>query len=136
MCDKTGIHLHVQSWYEQLSNLAEFDDEYNQCRDFYSTLYPYGSHGCATNPRLQSFTDSYVTEVCGVFHSKYVHMGMDEMFQFACCDDCKRIIDGGVTKEQLFVDFVLHAHALVVAMGCTMLMWDDTKGDSIIEEIS
>lgn len=122
---ETLAHMEKFFVYKQLSDFAEFDDEHNQGRDFCSPLYPHGSHGCATNPRLQSFTDKYVTEVCGVFHSKYVHMGMDEMFQFACCDDCRRTIDGGVTKQQLFVDFVLHEHALVSAMNRTMLMWDD-----------
>lgn len=122
---ETLAHMEKFFVYEQLSDLAEFDDEHSQGRDFCSPLYPRGSHGCVTNQCLQSFTDKYVTEVCGVFRSKYVHMGMDEMFQFACCDDCKRIIDGGVTKQQLFVDFVLHAHAFVAAMGRTMLMWDD-----------
>ncbi len=122
---ETLAHMEKFFVYEQLYDLAEFDDEHNQGRDFCSMLYPHGSHGCVTNPRLQSFTDSYVTEVCRVFHSKYVHMGMDEMFQFACCDDCKRVIDGGVTKQQLFVNFVLHARALVGGMGRTMLMWDD-----------
>ncbi len=122
---ETLAHMEKFFVYKQLSDLAEFDDEHNQGRDFCSPLYPHGSHGCATNPRLQSFTDKYVTEVCGVFHSKYVHMGMDEMFQFACCDNCRRTIEGGVTKQQLFVDFVLHAHALVSAMNRTMLMWDD-----------
>ena len=122
---ETLAHMEKFFVYGQLSDLAEFDDEHNQGRDFCSPLYPHGSHGCATNQRLQSFTDKYVTEVCGVFHSKYVHMGMDEMFQFACCDDCIRTIEGGVTKQQLFVDFVLHAHALVSAMNRTMLMWDD-----------
>ncbi len=122
---ETLAHMEKFFVYKQLSDLAEFDDEHNQGRDFCSTLYPHGSHGCVTNQRLQSFTDKYVTEVCGVFHSKYVHMGMDEMFQFACCDDCRRIIEGGVTKQQLFVDFVLHAHRLVTSMGRTMLIWDD-----------
>ncbi len=122
---ETLAHMEKFFVYKQLSDLAEFDDEHNQGRDFCSTFYPHGSHGCVTNPRLQSFTDKYVTEVCGVFHSKYVHMGMDEMFQFACCDDCRRTIEGGVTKQQLFVDFVLHAHALVSAMNRTMLIWDD-----------
>lgn len=122
---ETLAHMEKFFVYDNLVDLAEFDDERTQGRDFCSPLYPHGSHGCATNQRLQSFTDKYVTEVCGVFHSKYVHMGMDEMFQFACCDDCRRTIEGGVTKQQLFVDFVLHAHALVSAMNRTMLMWDD-----------
>ena len=122
---ETLAHMEKFFVYDNLADLAEFDDEHNQGRDFCSPFYPHGSHGCATNPRLQSFTDKYVTEVCGVFHSKYVHMGMDEMFQFACCDDCRRTIEGGVTKQQLFVDFVLHAHALVSAMNRTMLIWDD-----------
>lgn len=122
---ETLAHMEKFFVYDNLADLAEFDDEHNQGRDFCSPFYPHGSHGCATNPRLQSFTDKYVTEVCGVFHSKYVHMGMDEMFQFACCDDCRRTIEGGVTKQQLFVNFVLHAHALVSAMNRTMLIWDD-----------
>lgn len=122
---ETLAHMEKFFVYKQLSDLAEFDDEHKYGRDFCSPLYPHGSHGCATNQRLQSFTDKYVTEVCGVFHSKYVHMGMDEMFQFACCPHCKQVIGDGTTKQQLFVDFVLHAHRLVTSMGRTMLIWDD-----------
>lgn len=122
---ETLAHMEKFFVYDNLADLAEFDDERTQGRDFCSPYYPHGSHGCATNPLLQRFTDSYVTEVCSVFHSKYVHMGMDEMFHFACCPRCKQVIDGGTTKQQLFVDFVLHAHRLVTSMGRTMLIWDD-----------
>ena len=66
---ETLAHMEKFFVYDNLADLAEFDDEHNQGRDFCSPLYPHGSHGCATNPRLQSFTDKYVTEVCGVFHS-------------------------------------------------------------------
>ena len=122
---ETLAHMEKFFVYDNLADVAEFDDERTQGRDFCSPYYPHGSHGCATNPLLQRFTDRYVTEVCSVFHSKYVHMGMDEMFQFACCPHCKQVIDGGTTKQQLFVDFVLHAHRLVASMGRTMLIWDD-----------
>ena len=122
---ETLAHMEKFFVYDNLADLAEFDDERTQGRDFCSPYYPHGSHGCATNPLLQRFTDSYVTEVCSVFHSKYVHMGMDEMFQFACCPRCKQVIDSGTTKQRLFVDFVLHAHRLVTSMGRRMLIWDD-----------
>lgn len=122
---ETLSHMEKFFVYDELADLSEFDCERTEGRDFCSPDYPRGSHGCATNPRLQAFTDRYVREVCGVFHSRYVHMGMDEMFQFACCDRCRRVLSGGKSKEQLFLEFVLHAHDLVSGMGRTMMIWDD-----------
>jgi len=122
---ETLSHMEKFFVYDELADLSEFDCERTEGRDFSPPDYPRGSHGCATDPRLREFTDRYVREVCAAFHSRYVHMGMDEMFQFACCDRCRRVISGGKSKEQLFLEFVLHAHDLVSGMGRTMMIWDD-----------
>lgn len=111
--------------YDELAPLSEFSDENAEGRGFCSSLYPRGSHGCVTNPDFQTFIDTYVTEVCSVFRSKYVHMGMDEIFEFACCKRCKKHIDDGDIKQELFLKFVLHARDLVKSMGKVMMIWDD-----------
>lgn len=121
---ETLAHMEKFFVYDKLAGLAEFDNEQLHGRGFCSADYPHGSHGCVTNAQLQNFTDKYVAEVCSVFHSKYVHMGMDEMFQFACCDRCEQLVDK-VTKQQMFVDFVLHAHSLVCGLGRRTMIWDD-----------
>lgn len=132
---ETLAHMEKFFVYEELADLAEFESEQRDGRDFCSPDYPRGSHGCVTNARLQDFTDRYVTEVCSVFHSRYVHMGMDEMFQFACCERCRRVIAGGTTKERMLIDFVLHAHDLVAGMGRTMMIWDDMLEYYPVEEV-
>ncbi len=121
---ETLSHMEKFFVYDELACLSEFNDEQKEGRGFSSPLYKKGSHGCATNPELQTFTDAYVKEVCSVFHSKYVHLGMDEMFQFACCDRCRQIVEK-TGKSKLFSDFILHARELVTGMGREMMIWDD-----------
>ena len=42
--------------------------------------------GCVSNPKLNEFLDKYLRDVCSLFNSKYVHMGLDEPFDLAVCD--------------------------------------------------
>ena len=121
--------------FENLGHLEKFMQyppfaDISECIDGPSVgrgLYPFelGTCGCTSNPRLYEVMDKYVADVCKLFHSKYVHMGLDEPFDFAVCARCKAEIQKGKTKADLFYEHVMHSYELVKSMGKTMLMWDD-----------
>lgn len=115
-------HLEKFFLYPQLESLAEID-EISQGRGFDN--FPHGACGCITNPALLKFTDKYIREVCALFNSGYVHMGLDEPFDLAVCDRCKTVIASGTSKADLFLNHILHTYELCKSMGKTMMMWDD-----------
>ncbi len=114
-------HMEKFLSYPALSHLAE-------CRGdtvgrFYNT--DNGDCGCSSNPKFYEFIDKYVTDVASVFRSKYIHMGLDEVFSFAICPDCRARLAAGETKADMFYAHIMHTHALVSRMGRRMMMWDD-----------
>lgn len=111
--------------YEQFAEFAEVQDCSKQGRGWWYPRYKHGQNGCVTNVELRAFMDKYVTEVASLFHSKYVHMGLDEVFDFATCPRCKEVLAQGKTHEDLFTEHILHCHKLVADMGKQMMMWDD-----------
>ena len=116
-------HLEKFFLYPELEDLSEITDVTTQGRGF--DRYPRGACGCVTNPRLNEFFDRYITEVCSLFHSEYVHMGLDEPFDLAVCDRCKAAMVAGTDKSELFLGHILHTYRLCKKMGKTMMMWDD-----------
>ncbi len=116
-------HLEQFMKYPQFADISECIDGASVGRE----LYPFalGTCGCTSNPRLYEITDKYITDVCKLFHSKYVHMGLDEPFDFAVCARCRAETEKGKTKADLFYEHVMHSYELVKSMGKTMLMWDD-----------
>ncbi len=85
-----------------------------------------GTCGCTSNPDLYATMDTYIREVCALFNSPYVHMGLDEPFDFAVCPRCnERMQKQKLTKADLFYKHVIHSYELVKSMGRTMMMWDD-----------
>lgn len=119
------FHMERFFIYKELEDLSELTDERAQGRKLSAPPYTRGSAGCVTNPKLREFTDAYIREVCSVFHSRYVHMGMDEIFEFAECDRCQQVLASGKTKKDLFYDLIMHNYELVRSLGREMLMWDD-----------
>lgn len=119
------FHLEKFFLYKELENFSEFTDEATQGRGLYSSLYVRGAAGCIANSDFLTFMDTYIKEVCSVFHSRYVHMGMDELFEFAECDNCKSVLSVDKTKKDLFYDLIMHNYELVHSFGKEMLMWDD-----------
>ncbi len=131
----TSIGLDIIPAFENLAHLEKFF-EYPQFQK-YSELngretdgrgfggHKYGSCGCVSNDELRAFMDKYITDVCSVFQSKYVHMGLDEPFDFADCPTCKKRRENGETKQEIFFKHVMHCHDLIDGLGKTMMMWDD-----------
>ena len=114
-------HLEKFFAYEQLIPLAE-KDEFEVGRKLYGHKY---TCGCISNPDFISFMDTYVKEVVSLFPSKYVHVGLDETFNFAVCERCQERIKNGEPIKELFLKYVLHVHELLSSIGKTMMMWDD-----------
>ncbi len=119
------FHMERFFVYKELEDFSELTDEFAQGRKYISPRYKRGAAGCVTNEKLTQFTDKYITEVCSVFKSKYVHMGLDEIFEFAECERCKKVLQSGKTKKQLFLDLILRNYALCRSLGKEMMMWDD-----------
>lgn len=120
--------------FENLAHMDQFlaTKEYAhlaECRNGQNSRYYSQTNGtcaCTSNPEFYPLIDTYVEDVMAVFRSKYVHMGMDEIFDFATCPRCqKKMQDENKTKDDLFVEHILHTHALMQKHGKTMMMWDD-----------
>ena len=130
--DKAGVmmipafenlgHLEKFFAYPQLEDMSECEDAAAEGRGFSRGR---GNVGCTQNPKLYAFLDKYITDVSALFHSPYVHMGLDEPFDFAVCPRCQAEISKGKTKTDLFFEHVVHSYELIHGMGKTMMMWDD-----------
>lgn len=83
------------------------------------------SCGCVSNPAFYEFIDKYVSDVCALFPSKYVHVGLDEAWDFLVCEDCQARIQKGESKKKLFYQHIMHLYALCKKLGKRMMMWDD-----------
>ncbi len=81
--------------------------------------------GCISNPKFYEFIDKYVSDVCALFPSKYVHVGLDETFDFAVCEKCHNRIKNGESAKELFYQHVMHIYELSRKLGKRMMMWDD-----------
>lgn len=119
------FHMEKFFAYKELEHFSELTDEREEGRKLSPPHYKRGAAGCVTNPELLAFTDAYVREVCSVFHSPYVHMGMDEIFEFAECERCKQVLATGKTKQDLFYGLIMHNYELIRSLGREMWMWDD-----------
>lgn len=118
-------HIEKLLQYKEAENFSEFNDERAEGRGWASERFKKGSAGCTSDPEFNKFFDAYIKEVCSVFCGKYVHMGLDEIFEFAECEKCRALRESGVTKKDIFLSQVIHNYNLAVSMGKTMLMWDD-----------
>ena len=118
-------HIEKMLQYKEGAWLSEFKDERTEGRGWAPERFKRGAVGCTSNPDFNKFFDAYITEVCSVFHGEYIHMGLDEIFEFAECPKCKARLKNGVTKKDIFFAQVMHNYELVKGMGKTMLMWDD-----------
>ena len=118
-------HVEKLLYYKEFARFAEFSDEKTQGRGWSPAIYPRGAVGCTSNPAFNEFFDKYISDVSALFHGEYVHMGLDEIFEFAECPACKARIKNGETKKDIFLKQVLHDYELAKKLGKKMMMWDD-----------
>ena len=99
-------HLEKFFAYPQLENLSECENEREEGRGFASTAR--GSCGCSSNENLYVFFENYVSEDSSVFTSPYIHMGLDEPFDFAVCPRCKERIKNNKYRNILIYSFLIN----------------------------
>ena len=76
--------------FENLAHMDKFlaTEEYaplSECRNGANSRYyrpNNGTCGCTSHPEFYPLIDKYVSDVMAVFPCEYVHMGMDEIFDF------------------------------------------------------
>ncbi len=81
---------------------------------------------CISHPEWYPFIEQYLSEVIELFpDSEYVHMNMDELFEFALCDRCKERIKKGETKASMFLGHIIRTNDFIKSKGKTMMIGDD-----------
>lgn len=105
--------------YSELQDMAEVQQGWSG---------RFGGHAklafCPAKEQTRTFLTNYLREICEIFPSKYLHIGFDESFDFACCPQCHTT---NFAQEQLqFLDHLKFCHALVAnTLGRRVMMWDD-----------
>ncbi len=115
---------HVENFmrHPELAFIAECQDAAVDGRAIFTGL---GDCACLSNPEGMAFLDTYFSQVIPLFTSQYVHVGMDEPFDFAVCKRCAERIKNGVSKQEMFYQHLMRTYNLVKSFGKTMMMWDD-----------
>ena len=81
---------------------------------------------CISHPDWYPFIEQYLSEVLEQFpQSEYVHMNMDELFDFAHCDRCKERLKNGETKASMFLGHIIRTNDFIRSKGKTMMIGDD-----------
>ncbi len=80
---------------------------------------------CTENPKTYEFFDEYYREISEIFPSKYFHAGLDEGFDIASCDRCRRRFEKDGDFAGIFIDHIKHTNRILRSLGKTMMMWDD-----------
>ena len=79
---------------------------------------------CLNLPEARAFLEKYVSEVAAIFPGRYIHLGLDESFQFGFCDTCRARREK-IGFGPLFTEYVKWADGLCHRLGKRMWMWDD-----------
>ncbi len=109
--------------YPEWRKFAECENEQRDGRGF--DPEPYGSCACPSAEEFLKISDEYIKEVVALFPSKFVHAGLDEVFDMGVCPECRARIESGESKTEIFRKHVLHTYDLLKSLGKTMMMWDD-----------
>ena len=93
---------------------------------------------CAGSEKLFEIYDRVITELSGIFNSKYFHIGGDEIefadrpeLQRLChwneCKRCREYMEKNNIKsrQELWYDLLIKVYRIVKKNGKTMIMWSD-----------
>ncbi|MBE7001954.1 MAG: hypothetical protein E7421_04560 [Ruminococcaceae bacterium] len=114
-------HLEQFLEYDQLKFMAECKDMTKDGRGIRSTP----DCLCMSEPKGREFFDTYFAQVAQLFESEYFEACMDEPFDFMVCPKCRKRLENGETKEDIFLEHVIHTNDLLKSLGKTMIMADD-----------
>ena len=76
--------------YPELEHFNETKDENCVARSFGR------NNGCPSNDEFLAFSDKYMADVASVFPGEFIHVGLDEPWNFAVCPRCLERIEKGV----------------------------------------
>jgi len=80
---------------------------------------------CGTNPANKRFITDMMQEVIAAHPGlQYFHIGGDEPFRVAFCENCRKIVDTQ-GKGALYLQHIKPILEFVQAQGITPIMWDD-----------
>ena len=81
---------------------------------------------CPSQQSTRQFLEDYISDICAIFPSQYVHVGLDEIWDIGFCGECKKRVADYQGEQQLFLEHALFLHELVTEKHQRrMMMWDD-----------
>lgn len=93
---------------------------------------------CASREENYALIEDILAEVCGLFPSKYIHIGGDEvdMSQWSRCPDCKRLMAehkiNNTTELQQY--FMLRVSAILAKYGKMPAIWNEAIDGGALSE--
>jgi hypothetical protein len=75
-----------------------------------------------------------MADVASVFPGEFIHVGLDEPWNFAVCPRCLERIEKGETKNDIFYAHIMHTYELCKKIGKRMMMWDDFFENAYVVE--
>jgi hypothetical protein len=96
---------------------------YDEFRDF--AEFPGGNSLDISNPKTYELLEYFYTEICKKFSSKFVHIEMDEAYDFGLFKSKQLIEKEG--RANVLLNHIMKIHDLLVnKLGKTILMYHDT----------
>jgi hypothetical protein len=81
---------------------------------------------CPSQKSTRRFLENYISDICTIFPSQYIHVGLDEIWDIGFCEECKGRAASYESEQQLFLEHVLFLHEVVTEkFQRRMMMWDD-----------
>ncbi|MCF6175280.1 MAG: family 20 glycosylhydrolase [Victivallaceae bacterium] len=106
--------------HEELAELAELRDGRN------GRFWANHKHVfCPSQKATCEFFEKYLKEICAIFPSEYIHIGLDEVWDIGYCEKCKEQAVDFMGEQSLFLNHLLHCHKILTSFGKRVMMWDD-----------
>ncbi len=88
---------------------------------------------CPQRPGAYDMMAGIIEEIASLHpHSRYLHIGCDEVWSLGTCADCR---SSGISRETLFIRFVNRLADKVCSLGKTPMIWHDMLMHATEEEI-
>lgn len=88
---------------------------------------------CPSNNGSIRLVEELLKDMKDLFpRSSYLHLGCDEVWSLGSCKKC---IESGLTRHQLFIHYINHLIDFVCRMGKTPLFWHDMLMECTTEEL-
>lgn len=109
-----------QSWkMDHIGALLRAYPDFNETPGKPGIKYCYS--WCPSNPRVYEVVFDLLDELIEAFQAEWIHLGMDEVFEFGECDRCR-----GKTNADLFAKAVNDLYGHVAGRrGVKMMIWGD-----------